>query len=247
MTLSDRYQALVDAADMNALAFLSGKVPDPFDELELVLALHDMGWSMSLHSLSRAHRRRLCQYGAADWISAHTLAVEYYDGLRARIEDSMVALLEDTPGPVLDGGVELAGQAISWSQLLHGLFPSGQLHAAWVEFRRLGLTPGATLIATRLAEFAALQLRRVRHMFGDSYGESRIEGRAQYVRFIWDYPEPRSREDVLDSLSEELHAAIDEGEVAYAETEALLHAVFVDDMPQRLGVLLAIGELLYDS
>ena len=247
MTLSDRYQALVDAADMNALAFLSGKAPDPFDELELVLALHDMGWSMSLHSLSRAHR--LASVSTAQrtgsrptpWPSSTTTACV------AGSPDSMVALLEDTPAPVLDGGVELAGQAISWSQLLHGLFPSGQLHAAWVEFRRLGLTPGATLIATRLAEFAALQLRRVRHMFGDSYGESRIEGRAQYVRFIWDYPEPRSQEDVLDSLSEELHAAIDEGEVAYAETEALLHAVFVDDMPQRLGVLLAIGELLYDS
>ena len=142
----DRDQEHDDAADLNAVTFLGADEPDPVVELDLYVALHTMGWQACLAYVGRANQRRAAQYGADDWVEAHTRASSFYEERKAEVLDELRRLGEG--GPFDGDEVARARRMIALAATHSGTTDEGPLPAAWCDPHRAGLGEAARLVAT---------------------------------------------------------------------------------------------------
>lgn len=236
MEAPDHYQALDDAADLNAVHFLGADRPDPAAELDLYVALHNMGWEPCLAQAARTHRRRAAQYGAYDWVDAHARARAYYEARRDRVLAELRSLADGGPGAEGGGELSRARRAIMLAASHSGATDLGPLPAAWNGFHDCGFTEGARLLAACLAEWAHAQERRYTRPWttGEGLAEMR-QRRAPYVSYLWVTGGPADRARIERALGAELEIAMLRGDAEYRATRALVSAAFARDIPDDLA------------
>lgn len=97
MDVIDHYQELDDAADLNAVTFLAPTSQIPSSSSTSTSPCTNMGWYACLAYAGRAYRRRAAQYGADDWVEAHTRASSFYEERKAEVLDELRSLGEGDP------------------------------------------------------------------------------------------------------------------------------------------------------
>lgn len=236
MDAPDHYQALDDAADLNAVHLIGADDPDPAAELDLFVALHDMGWDPCLVQAARVHRRRASQYGATDWVDAHSRARAHYEARRDRVLAELRSLGDGGPGA--HGGDELnrARRAITLAASHSGTTDLGPLPAVWNGFHDCGFTDGARLLADCLEEWARAQERRYTRPWTTAADLAEMRRRrAPYLSYLWVTGGPEDRARIENALGAELEIAMLRGGMEYSATRALVSATFARDLPDGLA------------
>ena len=205
-----------------------------------------MGWYACLAYAGRAHRRRVAQYGADDWVEAHTRASSFYEERKAEVLAELRRLGEG--GPFDGDGVAGARRMIALAAAHSGPTDEGPLPATWCDLHRADLGEAARLVATCLDESCRRhEVWWTRNWTTQAHLTEMRGQRAPYLSYLCATGQPLARERLEHGLVVELEVAMLRAEAEYGATRALVHAVFAQGLPDVVADAVRTGDRFYAS